>query len=153
MKMQLVSRSPDDTMNFGRMLSKKLSAGDIICLFGGLGSGKTVLTKGIAEGFGFKKQEVVSPTFVIIREYARGRLPLYHFDLYRLRSFRDIQALGYEEYFFGEGVSVVEWPEKLGCLLPKEYLRVDIGIISENSRKLTLRPVGSRYARLLQGTR
>lgn len=148
--MQLVSRSSDDTIKIGRRLAKGLRPGDIICLFGQLGSGKTVLTKGIAEGIGFRRQAVISPTFVIIRQYDEGKLPLYHFDLYRLRSPEDIQALGYEEYFFGEGVSVVEWPDKLRYLMPREYLRIDIEVTSENCRHLRLRPFGRRYEELLK---
>jgi tRNA threonylcarbamoyladenosine biosynthesis protein TsaE len=153
LKMQLVSRSCDDTIKIGRRLAGGLRQGDIICLFGELGSGKTVLTQGIAEGIGFKRHQISSPTFVIIRQHEQGKLPLYHFDLYRLRSSEDIQALGYEEYFFGEGVSVVEWPDRLGCLLPNEYLRIEIEVISENSRRFCLHPFGSRYEQLIKEIR
>lgn len=151
--MQLVSRSLSDTIKIGRKLAHGLRRGDIICLSGQLGSGKTVLTKGIAEGIGFKKEAVVSPTFVIIRQYDKGKLPLYHFDLYRLRSPEDIQSLGYEEYFFGEGVTVVEWSDKLKHLMPKEYLSIEVEIKTETDRCLHLKAFGRRYEELLKETR
>ncbi len=151
--MRLVCASCHDTMRLGRRLSGHLLAGDIVLVSGELGSGKTVFTKGIAEGLGLDKHDILSPTFVIIREYEQARLPFYHFDLYRLNSPGDIEALGYEEYFFGQGVSVVEWPERLKFLLPAEYLSVQIRIISQNGRQVSFRAFGRRYKRLLDSIR
>jgi len=116
--MKVISKSVKETINIGKSLARKLKKGDIICLFGELGSGKTVLTKGIACGLKIPKEEVISPTFVLIRQYQKGDLPIYHFDLYRLKSPDDIALLGYEEYFYDQGVSVIEWPDRL------KYLRL-----------------------------
>ena len=137
-------------MNIGAKLAKNLRKGDIICLLGQLGSGKTVLTKGIAQGLGIAPGKIVSPSFVLMRQYNRSRLPLYHFDLYRLKLAKDIASLGYEEYFYAEGVSVVEWADRLGCLLPKEYLRIELAIKSDSQRVFKLQAFGSRYKELLE---
>lgn len=137
-------------MNIGAKLAKNLRKGDIICLLGQLGSGKTVLTKGIAQGLGIAPGKIVSPSFVLMRQYNRSRLPLYHFDLYRLKLAKDIASLGYEEYFYDEGVSVVEWADRLGCLLPKEYLRIELAIKSDSQRVFKLQAFGSRYKELLE---
>jgi len=137
-------------LNIGAKLAKNLRKGDIICLLGQLGSGKTVLTKGIAQGLGIAPGKIVSPSFVLMRQYNRSRLPLYHFDLYRLKLAKDIASLGYEEYFYDEGVSVVEWADRLGCLLPKEYLRIELAIKSDSQRVFKLQAFGSRYKELLE---
>ena len=136
-------------MRFGRQIAKKLKKGDILCLFGQLGSGKTVLVKGIAEGLGLKKKEVTSPSFVLIREYPRGKLPLFHFDLYRLDSLCEILPLGIDEYFYDDGVTVVEWADRLRKLSPDEYLKIELSVSSKMKRKLTLSACGRRYQELL----
>jgi tRNA threonylcarbamoyladenosine biosynthesis protein TsaE len=146
--MKIVSRSVKETMKIGRMLARKLLPADIICLYGNLGSGKTVLTKGIAEGLGIKAQAVVSPTFVLIRQY-EAKIPLYHFDLYRLESQEDIEGLGYEEYLFDNAITVIEWADRLGCLTPKEYLRIELSSKSAAERKIEIRAIGERYKKLL----
>ena len=110
--MRLISDSPQETRQIGKILAENLKKNDIICLFGDLGSGKTVLTQGIAVGLGIKRDLVISPSFVIIRKYAGRRLSLNHFDLYRLKNTQDILSLGYEEYFYDEAVTVVEWAER-----------------------------------------
>lgn len=148
--MKLTSYSVAQTIAIGRMIAENLKPGDIICLFGQLGSGKTVLTKGIAEGLGIKKEDILSPSFVLLREYEQGRLPLYHFDLYRLAAGDEILGLGYEEYFYGRGVAVIEWAEKLKRLLPEEYLRVELSLRGEKKRLLKLSAVGIRYQKLLR---
>lgn len=147
--MKLISKSPGDTLKIGRMIAKTLRPGDIICLLGDLGSGKTVLTKGIASGLGIKVEEVISPTFVIIREY-QGKLPLYHFDLYRIEDCKDILSLGYDEYFFDAGVTVVEWAERLNPLMPKDYLEVKLMHRPKNERLLKFSAKGRRYENLLE---
>ena len=132
-------------------MARKLEAGDIICLSGELGSGKTVLTKGIAQGLGIKKERVISPSFVLIRQYELNtRLPLYHFDLYRLKECRDILEIGYEEYLFGKGVTVIEWAEKLNFLLPKECLKIKLLVKDRTSRQLKFSALGRRYKKLLR---
>ncbi|MCK9604491.1 MAG: tRNA (adenosine(37)-N6)-threonylcarbamoyltransferase complex ATPase subunit type 1 TsaE [Candidatus Omnitrophica bacterium] len=150
MHKEITSKSPGNTLNIGAKLAKNLRKGDIICLLGQLGSGKTVLTKGIAQGLGIAPGKIVSPSFVLMRQYNRSRLPLYHFDLYRLKLAKDIASLGYEEYFYDEGVSVVEWADRLGCLLPKEYLRIELAIKSDSQRVFKLQAFGSRYKELLE---
>lgn len=149
--MQIISKSVNATIKVGRKIAKYLQKGDIVCLFGQLGAGKTVLAKGIAAGLGIDKNKVVSPTFVLVRQQtARHNLAFYHFDFYRINSPEDILALGYEEYFFGDGVTVIEWPARLSYLLPKEYLKVKLSLLSDSQRKLELIAFGRRYKSLLQ---
>ena len=134
----VISRNPEDTFFIGRIIGKSLSAGDIVALSGDLGTGKTYLTKGIARGLGVSEQyQITSPTFTLINEYP-GRLTLYHFDLYRLESFLDMINLGYEEYLFGKGVSVIEWAEKASDILPDETIFVSLTYLDENRRKMVI---------------
>ena len=107
-------KSEYETRQFGEELARTLKPGDVIALIGDLGTGKTTLTKYIARELGIM-QAITSPTFTIICEYKDGRLPLYHFDVYRLNSADEMLELGYEEYFFGDGVCIVEWADKQGC--------------------------------------
>ena len=134
MKAKIISRSVKQTLEIGRAIAGYLSRGDIVCLRGELGSGKTCLAKGIAWGLGIKPSRVVSPTFILIHRHDGGRMPLYHFDLYRLESPRDILDLGYEEYFYGDGLSVIEWPERLKYLLPKDALEIKLSIKGAKQR-------------------
>lgn len=137
--MRIVSRSIVDTLNLGRKVAKNLKEGDIVCLFGELGSGKTVLAKGIASGLGINKDKIISPTFVLMRQYAgRGNMPFYHFDFYRLKAYNDILVLGYEEYFYGRGITVIEWPERLEYLMPQEYLKIELSFRDKNSRSIEI---------------
>jgi tRNA threonylcarbamoyladenosine biosynthesis protein TsaE len=148
--MRIISHSVKETLNLGRMLARRLEAGDIVCLEGELGSGKTVFTKGIAEGLGINKAKVTSSSFILIRRHLGGRIPLYHFDLYRLKKPGDIIAVGYEEYFYDEGVSVIEWAQKLECLMPKEHLMVELSYRGENKRILKFSAASARYKKLLK---
>jgi len=107
----------DGTKELGAALAGSIKAGDVIALAGELGTGKTALTKYIAEALGIT-DDVTSPTFTIIKEYKSGRLPLYHFDVYRLSGEEEMFELGYEEYFYGDGVSVVEWADRIPGLIP-----------------------------------
>ncbi len=147
--MELISKSAKETLNLGKRLARHLKPPDIICLFGQLGSGKTVLAKGIAQGLGIKQTRVISPSFVLIRQYRSPRLSLYHFDLYRLNSEDDIFALGYEEYFYNEAITVVEWADRLSYLLPKEYLKVELLFKSAAQRLIKFKALGSHYKDLL----
>ncbi|MDD5565622.1 MAG: tRNA (adenosine(37)-N6)-threonylcarbamoyltransferase complex ATPase subunit type 1 TsaE [Candidatus Omnitrophica bacterium] len=148
--MKFLSHSERQT----RMLAKKIAAllqpGDILCLTGELGSGKTVFTKGIAWGLGIAPQEIVSPTFVLLRQYEQSKIPLFHFDLYRVARERQISDVGYEEYMFDAGVTVVEWAERLGGLIPEAFLGISLRIVSGKSRKLIFTAHGSRYRALLR---
>jgi len=118
MKETIFIRNEDETRKFGISLAVSLKAGDVIGLVGELGTGKTALTKYIACGLS-ADDDVTSPTFTIINEYRSGRLPLYHFDVYRLSSEEEMHELGYEEYFYGDGVTVVEWADKVAGLIPE----------------------------------
>ena len=149
--MKLHSTSIKDTLAAGRALAKKLKKGDIVCLFGSMGSGKTVFVKGIAEGLGVDKDEIVSPTFVLLRAYPQARIPLYHFDLYRLKAEKEIAGLGYEEYFYGGGIAVVEWADRLGRLMPQERLDVGLSVVSRSERWITFSAAGERYKQLAGG--
>ncbi|EUJ25189.1 tRNA (adenosine(37)-N6)-threonylcarbamoyltransferase complex ATPase subunit type 1 TsaE [Listeria cornellensis] len=133
------------TRELAKNLGAKLEAGDVILLEGDLGAGKTTFTKGLAEGLDIP-QMVKSPTFTIVREYTKGRLPLYHMDVYRLENAED--DLGLEEYFQGDGVSVVEWAHFIEQDLPDEYVRITLKHISENERVIEVEPVGVRYEAL-----
>lgn len=147
--MKVISRSFAETIKIGKGIAKNLKKGDIICLFGELGSGKTTLTKGLAAGLGVKIKDVLSPSFVLIREFPNTRLPLYHFDLYRLKKPEDISTLGYEEYFFADAVTVIEWADRLKYLLPGEFLKVELVIKENNERLLKFTAFGKRYKELL----
>ena len=113
-------------MNLQKKIGEKLKSGDVLCLDGDLGVGKTVFTKGVAAGLGIK-DDVSSPTFTLIQEYYGGRLPLYHFDVYRIDGLWDMDDLGYEEYFYGEGVCLVEWGSMIKELFPENtiYVRIE----------------------------
>ena len=124
-----------------------------MALVGDLGTGKTTLTQGIAQGLGIDPSTVKSPSFVLMKEYRSGRLPLYHFDLYRLEGFTDIQRMGYEDYLDSDGVVVIEWAERLETLLPVEHLRVDLEHVSDCARRLVCRASGPRYAPIIDALR
>ena len=143
-----VSRSPEDTKKLGAALGRMASEGDIFFLIGDLGAGKTCLTQGIAIGLGVK-ENVMSPTFVLVREH-KGRMPLYHIDLYRLDKIDEIINLGLEQYLDDYGLSVIEWAEKGSEVLPRENLYIGLNYISENERNLTFKSSGSRYDDLLK---
>ena len=137
------------TEAFGRRLGALLFPGAVIALVGQLGAGKTHLTRAIAEGLGVKNPAAVnSPTFVLIQEYP-ARLPIAHFDAYRLSGPREFAELGVDEYFRGEGVSVVEWADKVQSTLPAEHLRIEIEIVDENRRRFKITATGKRYEELL----
>lgn len=125
---KLILKNEDETRAFGLELGASLRKGDIVALIGDLGTGKTALTKYIAEGLGI--QEVItSPTFTIVQEYRQGRLPLYHFDVYRIGDPEEMHELGYEEYFYGDGVCVIEWADLIEELLPEytKTIRIEYG--------------------------
>lgn len=117
------STSSQMTFEFAKKIGEKLKSGDVLCLDGDLGVGKTVFTKGVAAGLGIK-DDVSSPTFTLIQEYYGGRLPLYHFDVYRIDGPWDMDDLGYDEYFYGEGVCLVEWGSMIKELFPENTIYV-----------------------------
>ncbi len=128
----------------GRKIGELLQAGDIVALWGELGSGKTLLTRGIAMGLGIPPEErVTSPTFTIINEYS-GRLHLFHLDLYRLSGTGELETLPWQESLFGNGVAVIEWPDRLGRLLPAQRWDIEFSISSEENRTMLIRCHGRK---------
>lgn len=145
-QLEIITGSPEETQEFGTRLGELARPGDIFLLVGKLGAGKTCLTQGIARGLGIKEY-AASPSFVVVRELY-GRLPLYHMDFYRLEKLEEIADLGLDDYFYGKGVSVVEWAEKGSSLLPAEHLMIEISYISDTGRRLKIKPAGKRYREL-----
>lgn len=138
------------TEAFGRRLGAALFPGAVVALVGRLGAGKTHLTRAVAEGLGVRNPAAVtSPTFVLIQEYP-ARLPVYHFDAYRLSGPREFAELGVDEYFRGAGVCVVEWADKVTETLPAEHLRIEIEVVDENRRRFTVSGTGPRYEQIIR---
>ena len=119
------SFSEEMTYEIGKKIGEKADKGEIICLEGDLGVGKTVFTKGFAAGLGIE-ENIDSPTFTIVQEYIEGRLPLYHFDVYRIGDISEMDEIGYEDYFFGEGVCLIEWASRIEELIPASAVHVAI---------------------------
>lgn len=122
---ELILKDEKETIAFGQEIGASLKKGNVVALTGDLGAGKTCLTKGIALGLGIH-EAITSPTFTIIHEYGGGRLPLYHFDVYRLSGSEEMFELGYDEYFYGDGVCVVEWGDMIFDLLPEGTLLIHL---------------------------
>ncbi len=123
--MVVESFSAEDTFRFGELMGQKVPSGTVICMNGDLGVGKTVFVKGVAKGLGIH-EPVSSPTFTIVQEYREGRIPLYHFDVYRIEDPDEMYEIGYEEYFFGDGVCMIEWAEQIQNLIPGNAVSVTI---------------------------
>lgn len=145
----VISHSPAQTHRLGARLGELLQPGDVVLLEGSLGAGKTAFAQGVAAGLGVT-DPVTSPTFTLIHEYA-GRLPLYHVDLYRLGGRADASAIGLEDYLGGDGVTLVEWPERAAELYRDGALTVALRLIAETKRAIRLTPSGPRYAQLIAG--
>jgi tRNA threonylcarbamoyladenosine biosynthesis protein TsaE len=144
--MEFIIDNTDATINLGIKLGNLIKPGDIICLNGDLGTGKTHFTKGVAKGLGIDDQ-VTSPTFTIVNEYT-GRLKLYHFDVYRVNTSDEIEAIGFDEYIFSDAVSIIEWSNYIEELIPVEHIDVEIKKIPElgiNFRKIIIQYYGDRY--------
>jgi len=132
------TRGAEETKEFGRWFGAWVEVGDVLALYGELGTGKTVLVKGLSEAVGVK-ENVESPTFTIVGEY-KGRIPLYHMDLFRMSSVEEILRIGYEEYVYGDGVCVIEWAEKIEQLLPKRRLDIRLFHVAEDERRIEVIP-------------
>lgn len=147
----LKSGSEEETISYGRALGSILARGDVIALTGELGAGKTYLAKGLALGLGAKDaKEVTSPSFTIVNEYS-GRIPIFHLDFFRLDKHFEVEDLGYEEYFYGPGVSIIEWAEKFPRILPEEHLEIKINILGKRERELEFKVWGDHYRRMVEG--
>ena len=141
--------APEETRRLGEALGRVLEPGDLLALVGGLGAGKTCLSQGVLAGLGVRGP-VSSPTFTIVNEY-QGRLPVYHLDVYRLEDDGQLEDLGFEELFYGDGVTVLEWADKVEERLPPEHLRIEmIASEEENTRLIRLLPRGEHGRRILR---
>ncbi|MDI6716546.1 MAG: tRNA (adenosine(37)-N6)-threonylcarbamoyltransferase complex ATPase subunit type 1 TsaE [Actinomycetota bacterium] len=142
----VISHSSEETWELAKRLAPMLSRGDVINLCGDLGAGKTVFAKGLADGLGID-EPVTSPTFTIVKEY-QGNLPFYHFDVYRLSSPDELEELGADEYFYGDGVTVIEWGDKVEELLPDIRLEIKmIRLVDDDFRRLEVLPYGNEWER------
>lgn len=148
---RLVTASPDETLALGERLGRAAAAGDLVCLWGDLGAGKTQLAKGIARGLGVA-DTVTSPTFILMNEYA-GRLPLFHVDLYRLADAADALAGGVIDDRQADGLTVVEWPERMGDVLPAARLDVRIAGTADEPRTIEVAAGGARFRRYIEAVR
>ncbi|MGL4772040.1 MAG: tRNA (adenosine(37)-N6)-threonylcarbamoyltransferase complex ATPase subunit type 1 TsaE [Clostridium sp.] len=142
--------SIEETTKIGASLGRLLNAGDIVCLTGDLGTGKTHISKGIALGLEIT-ENITSPTFTIVNEYDSGRLKLYHFDVYRVSDPDEIYAIGFDDYIFSNGVSLIEWANYIEEILPKDYIHIHIEKDlekGESYRKIIINGYGERYSYL-----
>ena len=133
--MLLKIKNEAETERFGRALADQLMPGDIVCLVGDLGTGKTALTKAVAAGLGIE-EHIVSPTFNIVKEYRSGRLPLYHFDVYRLGSSEELFEIGARDYFYGQGVCVIEWADLIAEEIPPGSRLIRISYGEEDGQRI-----------------
>jgi len=145
---KILVKSVDELEYVAKRLADFLLAGDFLALDGELGAGKTTFVQGLAKGLEIS-EAITSPTFTIIKEYHEGKLPLYHMDVYRLEDPLEMENLGYEEYFYGDGVTVVEWAKLIEELWPEEYLKMEFSVLAEG-RMLALEPVGDRYVTMVE---
>ena len=141
--MVIESYSPQETLELGRQLGRNAKSGEVYTLIGDLGVGKTVLTQGIAEGLEIT-EPICSPTFTIVQVYEEGRMPFYHFDVYRIGDVEEMEEIGYEDYFYGDGLTMIEWANLIEEILPKHYRRITIEKDLEKGfdyRKITIQEV------------
>ncbi|WP_408955566.1 tRNA (adenosine(37)-N6)-threonylcarbamoyltransferase complex ATPase subunit type 1 TsaE [Natroniella sp. ANB-PHB2] len=145
--LKMETNNPEETFNLGKEIGKRLTHGGIVCLQGDLGAGKTVLAKGICRGLGVE-EEITSPTYKVVNEY-RGKLKVYHMDLYRIKNEEELYDVGFEDYLYsGEGVTIIEWPDKAGVLMPDNYL--DINLRGEgNWREIRIIPQANKFIELV----
>lgn len=147
--LKITTKSPEETREVGVELGGLLKQGDIVCLTGDLGAGKTTLTQAIAKGLDVDDY-VTSPTFTIINEYS-GRYPVYHFDVYRIEDVDEMYDLGYEEYFYSDGVAIIEWADIIEDILPEERLNINIKRGTEKDlREISIYGNGERYEEIIK---
>jgi tRNA threonylcarbamoyladenosine biosynthesis protein TsaE len=145
----ILTKSASETIRLGKKIGGRLRPGDVVALVGELGAGKTQFIKGLAEGAGVGKPTYISsPSFTLINEYP-GRVPFYHVDLFRLEREKEAEELGLEDYFQGDGITAIEWADKIPSLLPKEMLLIHIAYTGKNSRSLEMVGKGERYQELV----
>ncbi len=146
---QILSHNPEETLLIAAHFARHLRSGDIVLLKGDLGAGKTTFTKGLAQGLGMSANAVNSPTFILMNYY-EGKLPIYHFDFYRLTQDKELKTVEMDEYFYGKGVTVIEWPERLGELAPKEFFQVTLDHQGEHQRGIMFTAAGQGYLKRLK---
>jgi len=147
-----LSRNEHDTARFGALLADVLVVGDVVALIGDLGAGKTRLVQAVAAAMGVPREDVTSPTFVLLQEYA-GRRTIYHFDAYRLKDLDEFFELGAEELFDSEGVCFVEWADRVAEALPPDHLRCEITATGEEERRFRISATGPRSAEIVKTLR
>ncbi|MFC1709212.1 tRNA (adenosine(37)-N6)-threonylcarbamoyltransferase complex ATPase subunit type 1 TsaE [Candidatus Omnitrophota bacterium] len=148
-KISVYSNSSTETIVLAKRLAGNLRKGQVVGLYGNLGSGKTTFVKGLAQGLGFKGR-VNSPSFVILKVYSlKKKLLLYHFDLYRLNSLKELEDVGYEDFISGYGICVIEWANKAEKLLPKHFLKIQMRVKGKNKRLINLIGYGPEYENLV----
>ena len=144
-QMQIIeSFSAEDTLELGRKMGREAKPGDVYTLIGDLGVGKTVFTQGIAEGLEIE-ESICSPTFTIVQVYEEGRMPFYHFDVYRIGDIEEMDEIGYEDYFYGEGLCMIEWANLIEEIIPIHHKEITIEKDLEKGfdyRKITIRNIG-----------
>ena len=147
----IFSHSPATTSNIGRRIGERLQAGSVIALIGELGCGKTLLTRGICAGLDVPLRQVNSPTFILVNEY-KGRLPVFHLDVYQLSTESDGVELGIIDYLSraASGVMIIEWAEKMLTLLPDELLKVNFSVLSDRKRRIVFEATGNKYSGVLK---
>ncbi len=140
----------EQTIELGNLIGSLLKAGDVVALMGQLGAGKTYLTKGIAEGQGVKdRKEVTSPSYVLIKQYM-GRIPIYHFDAYRVKSPGEMYDIDCVGFFWGEGISIIEWADKVMECLPDDFIKITIETVGETSRDIHISYQGEKYRNFME---
>ncbi len=150
-KVVVKTKSSAETIRTGKSIGSRLLPGDVVALVGELGAGKTQFIKGMATGVGVGKPAYISsPSFTLINEYP-GKIPFYHIDLFRLEWEKEAEELGLEDYFQSEGITAIEWADKIPALLPKEMLLIHLAYTGKNTRSIELIGKGKRYQKILKG--
>lgn len=139
--MEIICKNEKQTAKFAKKFASLLKGGEIILLIGDLGAGKTTFTKSLAKALKIK-EHITSPTFTIVNEYHSGKLGLYHFDMYRIEDISEVVELGLNEYFSSNYVCVIEWPERIGNLIPKKHIKIEIKKLGETERKFLVSFIG-----------
>lgn len=147
MDYKYTSKSEEDTLELAQNIESEKFPNMVICLIGELGSGKTMFVKGFAQALGLE-ENITSPTFNLVKEYLNGEMALYHMDVYRMEGTKD--NIGIEEYFYKNGVTIVEWADMIAEILPEERLEIEFKVVGENTRVLYFRPYGKRYEDLCE---
>lgn len=143
--MEIISSSPEETQKIGKAIGKLLTAGDVICLYGDLGSGKTCLAQGIIKGLDVAEDKYLrSPTFTLINQY-KGRIPVCHLDLYRLDNINEVEDIGIEEHIGGDEVVIVEWAERMERLLPEKRIDIHISSVDNKTRRFIILCPDNRF--------